>query len=103
MNYYSESENQRSEKMMLEEGQDYLLVSEFADSSGHDYINVRVSSSANIYIGYSRLPSSLSYSFSLLVSPFLTTWFRLLLPLFLSSFMQCWYGIAINLVNKSNK
>ena len=40
-NYYTYPSNQRSEKMALERGQDYLLVSEFAESDGNDYINVR--------------------------------------------------------------
>ena len=42
MNYYSDRLHQQSEKMSLERGQDYLLVSEFAESSGNDYINVRL-------------------------------------------------------------
>ena len=99
MNYYSQSENQRSEKMMLEEGHDYLLVSEFADNSWHDYINVRVSSSANILV-VPNLPSSLSSSFSL-------CWFLLWLhgsvivpfvPLFLYPVLV-WYNYKTRVIN----
>lgn len=42
MNYYSDRLHQQSEKITLERGQDYLLVSEFAENSGNDYINVRL-------------------------------------------------------------
>ena len=46
MNYFNDPSNQRSEKMPLEKGQDYLLVSEFAETYHLDYINVSTLSNA---------------------------------------------------------
>lgn len=38
---YYVAETQRSDMMQLEEGEDYLLVADFAEGYGSEYINVR--------------------------------------------------------------
>lgn len=38
---YYVAESQRSDMMQLEEGEDYLLVADFAEGYGYEYINVR--------------------------------------------------------------
>lgn len=40
---YYVAESQRSDMMQLEEGEDYLLVADFAEGYGYEYINVRAS------------------------------------------------------------